>query len=271
MQEVQADHDVTAASNGQLVGKLPLEHAVASFCVGHSAPPLLATKLTERERVFIAAAPHDVVQVDQLPHEETIQSTGHSAKEQAIVAVRVGHAGPPPVAAAVMDRERVCSPFAQETEQGDHKDHEATMHGVRASVGAGVTGAGVVGATVVGATVGVSVVGAKVVGVIVVGARVVGARVVGARVVGVTVVGAKVVGATDTSALSACALSLDDVQARTRRCVWVDSVHVSNTAWPVVALTVHCVLLPEPASVTAVAVPWAPQLGELPTAEVPER
>ena len=89
------------------------------------------------------------------------------------------------------------------------------------------------------------------------------------RVVGV--IATDIGTASITSALSACALSLDDVQARTRMCVWVDSVHVSNTAWPVVALTVHCVLLPEPASVTAVAVPWAPQLGELPTAEVPER
>ena len=74
-----------------------------------------------------------------------------------------------------------------------------------------------------------------------------------------------------TSALSTCVLSLDDVQARARMCVWVDSVHVSDTALPVAALAVHCVLLPEPEAVTVAAVPAAAQLGELLTAAVPER
>ena len=95
-------------------------------------------------------------------------------------------------------------------------------------------------------------------------------RVVGVSVVGVSVVGVSVVGVSITSALSVCALSLNDVQARTRMCVCVDSVHVSDTAWPVAALAVHCVLLPEPAAVTLFAVPWLAQLGELPTSEVPE-
>ena len=54
-------------------------------------------------------------------------------------------------------------------------------------------------------------------------------------------------------------------------CVWVDSVHVSDTALPVEALAVHCVLLPEPEAVTVAAVPAAAQLGELPIAEVFER
>ena len=44
-----------------------------------------------------------------------------------------------------------------------------------------------------------------------------------------------------------------------------------DTGAPVLALAVHTVLVPEPAAVTVVAMPGAPQLGELLTAELPER
>ena len=74
-----------------------------------------------------------------------------------------------------------------------------------------------------------------------------------------------------TSALSACAASFDDVQARARMCVWVDSVHVKDTADPVLALAVHIVAVPESAAVTVVAEPAAAQDGDAKTAEVPER
>ena len=74
-----------------------------------------------------------------------------------------------------------------------------------------------------------------------------------------------------TSALSACAVSLDDVQARAQMCVWVASVHVKDTASPVVALAVHTVAAPETLAVTVVAEPEAAHVGELETAVVPER
>jgi len=74
-----------------------------------------------------------------------------------------------------------------------------------------------------------------------------------------------------TSTLSVCATSLDDVQARARMCVWVDSVHVKDTAPPVLALAVHTTAVPEPAAVTLVVVPAAAQDGEGETAAVPER
>jgi len=54
-------------------------------------------------------------------------------------------------------------------------------------------------------------------------------------------------------------------------CVWVDSVHVKATAFPELALPVHWVEEPEPAAVTVVAVPAAPQDGEAEIAVVPER
>jgi len=53
-------------------------------------------------------------------------------------------------------------------------------------------------------------------------------------------------------------------------CVWVDSVHVKDTAAPVVALAVQTGAVPEVAAVTVVAVLAAPQAGELETAVVPE-
>jgi len=61
------------------------------------------------------------------------------------------------------------------------------------------------------------------------------------------------------------------LQARARMCDWVDSVHVKDTAPPVLALAVHTASAPELAAVTVVAVPAAAQDGEVETAAVPER
>jgi len=74
-----------------------------------------------------------------------------------------------------------------------------------------------------------------------------------------------------TSALSTCAVSLDVVQARARMCVWVDSVHVKDTADPVLALAVQTGAVPEVAAVTVVAVPAAPHAGGACTAAAAER
>jgi len=73
-----------------------------------------------------------------------------------------------------------------------------------------------------------------------------------------------------TSALLACAVSLANVQARTRMCVCVDSLHVKETAFPVFAFVVHCVEAPEPAAVIVDAPAAAAQAGGLETAVVPD-
>ena len=66
------------------------------------------------------------------------------------------------------------------------------------------------------------------------------------------------------------ATSVTAVQARTRRFDCVASIHVSETAAPVLADAVHCTLEPEPAAVIVVAVPAAAHEGEAPTADVPD-
>jgi len=91
------------------------------------------------------------------------------------------------------------------------------------------------------------------------------------RVVGAITTEIDVTELREMSVLSTCAVSLDDVQARTRMCVWVDSVHVKDTSDPALALAVQAVAAPEPAAVTVAAEPAAPHDGELETAVVPER
>lgn len=71
--------------------------------------------------------------------------------------------------------------------------------------------------------------------------------------------------------MSTCAVSLDVVQALARMCAWVDSVHVKDTADPVLALAVQTVAAPEPVPVTVVAEPAAAQDGKVETAARPER
>jgi len=73
-----------------------------------------------------------------------------------------------------------------------------------------------------------------------------------------------------TPVLAACAVSLDDVQALAQMCVWVDSVHVKDTAAPVLALAVHTVPAPEPVAVTVVAAPAAAHAGGAENAPAPE-
>ena len=75
------------------------------------------------------------------------------------------------------------------------------------------------------------------------------------RVVGVAAT--EIFAVSSTSALSTCKVSLDEVHARTRICVCPASVHVSDTAAPVLADAVQTTPEPEPAAVTVVAVPAA--------------
>ena len=73
-----------------------------------------------------------------------------------------------------------------------------------------------------------------------------------------------------TLALSTCKLSSFDVHARIRIFVCVASVHVNETAAPVVALAVHATFPPPDTLLDmAVAVPGAAHAGEL-CAEVPD-
>jgi len=91
------------------------------------------------------------------------------------------------------------------------------------------------------------------------------------RVVGVIATEIAVTAVRVTSSLLVCPVSVAVVQALARMCVWFDSVHVKDTAPPVLALAVQAVAVPEPAAVTVFAVPAAPQDGEAEIAVVPER
>jgi hypothetical protein len=87
------------------------------------------------------------------------------------------------------------------------------------------------------------------------------------RVVGV--IATEIVLVRVTSGLSVCAVSEFAVQARTRMCVCVASVHVSVLVVPVV-LVVHATCVPETVFLTVAAVPGSPQAGVLVMALVPD-
>jgi hypothetical protein len=85
---VQVDHDSNVPSTQSVAHAWALQVRVSSAC-GQAAPPSVGAVLGRLR--FCEPVPHDVVHVDQLPHDAMPQSVAHTAALQPRVSSRYGH------------------------------------------------------------------------------------------------------------------------------------------------------------------------------------
>jgi len=101
-------------------------HCCDCDSTGHALPPYAAGVTTVRV-CDCSPPPHALEQVNQLPHSDTTQSTGHGSVPHARTWLNdVGHAAPPCAACCVIVRVCVCSPPPHALVQADHSDHALT-------------------------------------------------------------------------------------------------------------------------------------------------
>lgn len=77
---VQSVHEVTSQSTGQALPPLVGEQNLSSVSGGQVLPPCAASVITLRVRTWVPttpSVPHVMLHVGQLPHSDTLQSTGH--------------------------------------------------------------------------------------------------------------------------------------------------------------------------------------------------
>lgn len=129
LQLLEQEDQVLQPLSEQSTGQARTLQELVDVSAPQAPPPYAAAMLTERRRV-LEPLPQDLVQLSQLPQEESTQSIGQVSVLQLRCFFKVGQITPPDFADRMMERERDWYPVPQLWLHFVHSSNTVTMQSI---------------------------------------------------------------------------------------------------------------------------------------------